>query len=170
MPNVPIKKIKDPAIGGHSLFQELENLLGQIRERAYNLFQQRGGSSEGGDLDDWLRAERELLWTPPADLIDKGDELRIHLAAPGFEANEIEVTVLPGAIVVRAESKREQEQQEGEILVSEFSSRKLFRRFDLPAPIDPEKATARLEKGVLRIAAPKSEPIEAKTIAVTSGG
>lgn len=61
MPNVPINQIKDPAIGGHSLFQELENLLGQIKNRAYNFFQERGGSNEGGELDDWLRAERDLL-------------------------------------------------------------------------------------------------------------
>lgn len=170
MANVLIKKIKDPTIGGHSLFEEIENLFAQIRDRAYSLFQQRGGSSEGGDLDDWLRAEREFLWTPPADVIDKGDELRIRLAAPGFDANEIEVTILPGTIVVRAESKREREQQEGEILVSEFGSRKLFRKFDLPVPIDPERTTAQLENGVLRITALKSEPIQKKTISVTSGG
>lgn len=170
MANVRIKKIKeDLTAGGHSFFEELESLFGQIRERAYSLFQQRGGG-EGSDLDDWLRAEREFLWTPPADLNDAGGELRIRLAAPGFEANEIEVTALPGTVIVRAESKQEREQQEGESLVSEFSSRKLYRRFDLPAPIDPEKITAKLEKGVLRIAAPKAEPVQAKTISVTSGG
>jgi HSP20 family protein len=103
-------------------------------------------------------------------LIDTGEDLRVRIAAPGFEANEIEVTALPGTIIVRAESKQEEGQQEGEVLISEFSSRKLYRRFDLPAPIDPEKITARLEKGVLRIGAPKGEPVQAKTISVTSGG
>lgn len=169
MANVPIKKIKDPATGTHSLFEELENLFAQIRERAYSFFQQRGESG-AGEMDDWLRAEREFLWTPPADLIDGGDEFRIRLAAPGFEANEIEVTALSGAIIVRAESKQEREKQEGKCLVSEFSSRKLYRRFDLPVAIDPEKMTAKLEQGVLRIAASKAEPVQAKTISVTSGG
>jgi HSP20 family protein len=169
MPSVPIRRIKDPAVGGQSLFQELENLFAQIKERAYSLFQQRG-SGEGGDLDDWLRAEREFLWTPPADLIDTGEELRVRIAAPGFEADEIDVTALPNTIIVRGESKQEREQQEGEVLVSEFSSRKLYRRFDLPAPIDPDEMTAKLEKGVLHIAAPKSEPTQAKKIAVASGG
>jgi HSP20 family protein len=169
MANVLIKRIKDPAIGGHHLFQELENLCAQITQRAYSLFQQRGGS-EGHELDDWLCAERELLWSPPADVIDSGDELRIRLAAPGFESHEIEVTALPGTIIVRAESKQEHQQEEGEFLVSELSSRKLYRRFDLPAPIDPEKVTAKLEKGLLRIAAAKSEPIQSKTITVAAGG
>jgi len=32
----------------------------EIAERAFNIFQARGGSI-GQDLDDWLQAERELL-------------------------------------------------------------------------------------------------------------
>ncbi len=131
MVNVRIKKIKeDLAAGGHSFFEELEGLFEQIRGRAYSIFQQRGGG-EGSDLDDWLRAEREFLWTPPADLIDTGEDLRVQIAVPGFEAHEIEVTALPGTIIVRAESKQEQGQQVGEVLISELSSRKLYRRFDL---------------------------------------
>jgi hypothetical protein len=35
-------------------------LLRQIAERAYQLFQQRGGS-HGSDMEDWLTAEREVL-------------------------------------------------------------------------------------------------------------
>jgi hypothetical protein len=31
-----------------------------IKERAYELYLERGGAA-GGDLDDWLAAERELL-------------------------------------------------------------------------------------------------------------
>jgi hypothetical protein len=32
----------------------------EIARRAYDLYQQRGGA-DGNDLEDWLRAERELL-------------------------------------------------------------------------------------------------------------
>lgn len=35
-------------------------LLEQIRVRAYELFEQRGGS-QGHDLEDWLQAEAEVL-------------------------------------------------------------------------------------------------------------
>ncbi len=37
-------------------------LLRQIAERAYHLFEMRGGS-HGNDVEDWLRAEREVLAT-----------------------------------------------------------------------------------------------------------
>lgn len=36
-----------------------------IEFRAYELFLQRGGN-DGGELDDWLTAERELLSAKPA--------------------------------------------------------------------------------------------------------
>jgi hypothetical protein len=35
-------------------------LLEQIRQRAYELFEQRGGCG-GHDLEDWLQAEAEVL-------------------------------------------------------------------------------------------------------------
>lgn len=33
---------------------------GEIAQRAFAIYEQRGGAS-GGDLDDWLEAERQLL-------------------------------------------------------------------------------------------------------------
>jgi hypothetical protein len=38
------------------------SLQGQIAERAYQLFQQRGGS-HGSDVQDWLTAEQDVLAT-----------------------------------------------------------------------------------------------------------
>lgn len=34
-----------------------------IRERAYQLYEQRG-HQPGHELDDWLQAEREMTWRP----------------------------------------------------------------------------------------------------------
>ncbi len=34
----------------------------EVARRAYDLYQQRGGA-DGGDLDDWLQAERDLQQT-----------------------------------------------------------------------------------------------------------
>ena len=38
---------------------ELQDFLDQVRKRAYEIFLQRG-ASYGNDLDDWLRAEKEI--------------------------------------------------------------------------------------------------------------
>ena len=36
----------------------------RIRRRAYEIYLQRGGQ-EGGELDDWLQAEQEILGAEP---------------------------------------------------------------------------------------------------------
>ena len=42
-----------------------------IRRRAHELYWQRGGDA-GSDLEDWLRAEREVLGGDPERAQDKG--------------------------------------------------------------------------------------------------
>lgn len=37
----------------------------QIRQAAYEAWLRRGGSGEGGELDDWLEAERSIADKPP---------------------------------------------------------------------------------------------------------
>jgi len=38
---------------------ELQNFLDEVRKRAYEIFLQRG-AAYGNDLDDWLKAEKEI--------------------------------------------------------------------------------------------------------------
>lgn len=42
--------------------QSPEQLQGKIRQRAYELYELRGGE-DGHDLEDWLQAESELTGT-----------------------------------------------------------------------------------------------------------
>ena len=54
MPKDPKKKPSATAVSDP---QELEN---QIRQRAYELYEARG-REDGHDLEDWLRAEEEIM-------------------------------------------------------------------------------------------------------------
>jgi HSP20 family protein len=150
-------------------FKQVDRLFDQIRQRAFCLFEERG-FSPGRDIEDWLTAEREILWSPPVDLIENEKEFRARIAAPGFEAKEIQVTALPDAIVVQAESERKHENLEGEVRISELGSRKLYRRVDLPSPIDLDKTTATLDEGVLHlVAAEAAQPKKQKIHVATAG-
>jgi len=44
------------------VFQQLNALFDEIRRRAFSFFEERG-AAPGRDLDDWLAAEREILWS-----------------------------------------------------------------------------------------------------------
>jgi hypothetical protein len=43
-----------------------------------------------------------------------------------------------------------------EVHFCEFGQRQLFRRLDLPAPINPDKVTATLDRGILHMVAEKT--------------
>jgi HSP20 family molecular chaperone IbpA len=115
-------------------------LMEQIRQLAFHLFESRGGG-DGRDMDDWLEAERELIRTPESTLTQRDGKIEIRMAAEGYEAGDIHVTASPGALVVRAASS------------AKAGNKTLLGRVDLPEPIDADRATARLDHGVLYITA-----------------
>ena len=134
---------------------KLETLADRIRRRAYEIFQNRG--TDGRDFDDWLQAEHDLIFAPESELVEKDGKYEIRVAAPGFKAAETNVTALPDAVIVSAESSHKHEENKEDVHFCEFGTRTLFRRLDLPTPINVDKVTANLDDGMLRIVAQKSE-------------
>jgi HSP20 family protein len=165
MPNIAVQKYQKTETA--PFFEEVQNLFDRIRRRAYGLFEWRG-RGHGQDVDDWLAAERELLWTPPAELTEKEDAYQARIAAPGFDAKELQVSATPQCIVVKGQADHVGEKEEGNIRFSEFAERTLFRRIDLPEPIDVDKVKATLDKGLLLLTAEKAEKSKPKNIAVTA--
>jgi HSP20 family molecular chaperone IbpA len=129
-----------------------------VRRRAYELFEQRG-CLEGGDLDDWLKAESEVLCFPRAEVKETAKGFSATITAPGFAADDIEVIALPREIVVEGRTERHTgaSKRGGE----QF----LYCRFDLPATIRTEKVTATFDEGRLTIQAPRTQavPVQAAT-------
>ena len=80
MSKVKVQKV--PTTGDRKLpvFKEVEKLMERMRNRAYDLFCERGFSI-GHDLEDWLRAEDEICWSA-AGLVatDNGYRLEVALA------------------------------------------------------------------------------------------
>ena len=140
------------------VFDEFDNVMQRIRDRAYSLFEGRGFA--GGDqLDDWFKAEREVCW-PAAELEEEDDEFELKVALAGFEPDEVTVTATPREMIVKArhEAKREEEDKddESELCFSEFRSNEVYRRILLPMEIDVDKVEAKMKHGMLEIEAPKA--------------
>ncbi len=155
MASVTIQKHREAGALPETLAQEMNAITDEIRNRAFSLFKGRGGMP-GWDVDDWLQAEREVVWAPASELIENKDDFRARLALPGFEAKDLEVTATPNALVVRAESTHTHEGKQGDVRFCEFSGKKMFRSLDLPADIDVDKVSASLDKGMLEVTAPKA--------------
>lgn len=108
----------------------------------------------------------ELDVAPPMDVRHTNDGIEITLELPGLDDADVKVTLEDNVLTVRGEKKAETERKEGDYRISERSYGAFSRSLTLPAGIDAEKLTARLEKGVLRLAAPRNGEEKAKTIQI----
>ena len=139
----------------HHLFLEMRDIHRLVARRAYRLFTD-GGFIHGHDLDDWLRAERELLHSAPVELRESESEFVLRAELPGFQENEVTVAVEPLSLIITAEHEANAGHKAVRVLYSEWRSDKIFRSVRLPRPVDPPKASIRLSNGMLEVKLPKS--------------
>jgi len=149
---VPVKPVKK--VG--SLFDELTEIERQLSGRAFEFFEDRGWMV-GHNLDDWLQAERELLWRPCAELTEADDALRACVALAGLTAKDVEVLAEPNRLTVRANTKHEHRKEEGRPQFCEFHKGILYRSIALPSAVVPEKAKAEMKDGMLTVTLPKAK-------------
>ena len=165
MSQVAITKINDTQKQTLPIFEEIGKRFEAIQRRAFELFEKRGRDL-GHDLDDWLKAEHELLGWPAAELKEKDGSYEMQVTLPGFEPKDIEVTATPNEVIVHAFTKEEKTGEKENVLWSEFGSNDVYRRFFIPNAINMDKVTAKLEKGILHILAPAAA--KPRTISVAA--
>lgn len=166
MATLTVEKLYDTERNGAPILRELQTILDRTQRRAFDLFNQRGGWP-GADLDDWLRAEREIAWCPESELTGNDKEIRIQVAAPGLDMKQIHVTALPESIIVKGDAIHKHQSSEGSVQFCELSERALFRRFELDNPIDVDRVSATLENGLLRIVAPKIKTPQGRQVPIS---
>jgi len=138
-------------------WNDIDKLMNQVRQRAYQIFEGRG-RGEGRDLDDWFKAEMELLKPVPLEVTEKDNILHICADVPGFKEDELEVNLDAGVLTIKGEHREETEKKDEKTYHSERHAQQIFRRFSLPVNVISDKATASLKDGVLEISVPKAEP------------
>jgi HSP20 family protein len=165
MPEVNIQKVKDPAKETLPIFVDIAKRFDAVRQRAHELFENRGGEM-GRALGDWFTAEREVFGWTAAELSEKENAYEVTFTLAGFDAKDVQVTATPNEIVVRAAAQEERDVEQDKVLWSEFGAKDVCRRFELPSSIDTDKVTATLDKGILRIKAPKGVAAKVKNVVI----
>ncbi len=163
MSNVVVQKIKD-ANQSRPILKETIDLLDQVRMRAFELFQKRGGAP-GHDIGDWLEAEREVFRVPDMEIAENDGEFQLQLAVPGFDAKDVRVAALPDTLIVEGEAAHRHRGTNGTVHFCEFGERRMFRQIPLPKPVDVDRVYASLDKGVLQVRAVKAERDKGKKAA-----
>jgi HSP20 family molecular chaperone IbpA len=142
---LPVKKKE-------SIFNELNEMHDRIMKRAFEIFD-GNGHAFGKDLEDWLRAENELVWKPAIEIEEKDKEILLRIATPGVDPKDISIEVTDEDILVRAETRHERKEEKGKVHVCEFTSGSMFRSVRLPKRIDPDKVKAEFKNGILSLTA-----------------
>ncbi|HEX4932440.1 MAG TPA: Hsp20/alpha crystallin family protein, partial [Gemmatimonadaceae bacterium] len=136
------------------VFSEIARRMDAVRQRAFELFAERGG--EGGhELDDWVAAEHQVFGWPAAEFKDVDGAFEVDVTLPGFDAQEVEVTATPSELIVHAATTEEKHGEDAAILWSEFGSNDVYRHVGFPRPVAADRVTATLENGLLKVRAPK---------------
>src|SRR5262245_1220095 len=153
-----------PVRKANSILDEIERLNQQVMLRAYEIFSGSGGET-GKELENWLAAERELVWKPAIELREKNREFLINIAVPGIDPGDVSVEVTPEHLLVRGEFRHEHAAEEGKVHTCEFEVGSLFRVVHFPKKIDPDKVKADFKNGILRVKAaipeePKRKKVE----------
>ena len=155
-------------VEAEKLFDRMAELTREIGGRAFEFFRMRGGGL-GQELEDWFKAERELLRTVPVEITEKDGNVVVSAAVPGFKPEEIEVSVKDDVLIMSGKTEAKQRKSDENVILDEWNSNQFFRQFTLPAPVDPNNVTATLKDGMLELKMPKAAVEEPKKIAVAAG-
>lgn len=149
------------------MFERLSDLSREIGHRAFEFFQERGRDF-GNQLDDWFKAESEILRPTPVEITENDEMINVKAAVPGFKADEIEISVKDLTLVMSGETKSDTEKKDERTFYSEWKSNKFCRQLTLPAEVETNDVKAELKNGVLTIELKKIAEKEETKIAVKS--
>ena len=104
--------------------------------------------------------------TFPLDVAENENEFVLHAQLPGVKPEEVQITVHGDTVLIRGETKAEEDRKGQTWHVRERRFGAFQRAVSLNAPIDADKAKADFENGVLTLTLPKAETARPKQIKV----
>jgi len=154
MTKLDVQKIRDTDDRSLPVFTELDEWMDGIRQRAYEIFAERG-FRHGSDLDDWLAAERQVCW-PATELLERDNEYEVRVALAGYRAPEISVVANPRELIVKAarQTEKTDSADSEQVRWSDFGRSDVYSRMQFPGPVDVAGVSARFEDGMLKVSAP----------------
>lgn len=90
------------------------------------------------------------------NIAETDKQVIVKAELPGFKKEEINLNVTEGTIEISAVKQQEKVEEGERYFRQEKKAGAIRRAFTLPATVDPDKAEARLEEGMLTIIIPKA--------------
>lgn len=139
-------------------FSDLTTMHSQLDDMFNNLLRGSLPSSPGA--------------APAMDVYTNDDkELVAEVSAPGFDKDDVSVSVHEGVLEIRGEKhdKTEEGKQGKRNYMLRESHASFYRRIALPRHADGDKVKARFDDGLLKVTVPFKELPQPKKIAIEGG-
>ena len=119
------------------------------------------------DEDNWLSQLFDTGTSTGLDVYETNDAIVVEAQVPGIKEENIEINIDGNVLTINATQKETEEQKDKKKTVYKSTRQTSFSySTNLPRIVDPSKAEAEVEQGVLKITIPKSEEDKPKKIEV----
>jgi len=145
------------------VFDRIQKTYDSIARRAFEIFE-GNGRWLGHELEDWFRAEAELLHPVHLEITETDENLAVRAEVPGFTNQELKIDVEPRRLTIAGKHETQEESKKGKTVYSERCAKEILRVVDLPVEVDSSKVTATLKDGILSLEMPKAA--HAKTVRI----
>ncbi len=104
----------------------------------------------------YLRAEAEKDF-PPLDIYERSNEIMVLIDMPGVDPEDILIKIYKDEFILEGVKKQEPNQPGAVYLCMERQFKGFRRKIRLPSEVEPDRATARYQNGVIIVRLPKKE-------------
>jgi HSP20 family protein len=105
----------------------------------------------------------------PIDVAETENEFVVKASLPGVKPEDVQITVHGDILIIRGETRAEEEKKGEHWHVRERRFGQFQRSLSLTTPVDADKAQAQYEHGVLTLTLPKAEAAKPRQIKVGGG-
>lgn len=98
----------------------------------------------------------ESAWNPPTDIFDMGNHIVVKIEMAGINPHDVSITLNNNILTIKG-SRIEDESVKMRVLQMEILYGYFERQLILSSPVDPDRASAYYQRGMLEVNLPKSD-------------
>jgi HSP20 family protein len=103
----------------------------------------------------------------PLDVVTTPDALVVEASLAGIKPEDVEIMIENGTLTITGRAADQRKAEDGSYLVQEIRRGSFSRSVTLPNGLEPDKATATFEHGVLKLEIPKAEQMKPRQIRIS---